>query len=50
MQITINITPEELAKFLSEIKNNNWVLNVNDLPKFSHSVQPYCNSHNNRKD
>ena len=50
MQITINITPEELAKFLSEIEKNKTVLNINDLPKFSHLVQPYCNSYNNRKD
>lgn len=39
MQITINITPEELAIFLSEIEKNKTVLNVNDLPQNSHSTQ-----------
>lgn len=41
MQITINITPEELAKFLSEIEKNKTVLNVNDLSQNSHPAQKY---------
>lgn len=44
MQIIINITPEELAKFLSEIGKNKTVLSVNDLPQCSHSFNPFAHS------